>query len=283
MIKFTGGLVALMFVAMSAAPSAAQDKEVQTIALEKVLGNPQPFEGLTVTFVVQFHRLGKLDGPVYTKFEKDWYQNFSAWSDSAALWDKKAYQQDHRHFFISRMSEGANQIIHAKNYSRWVVTAEVSEILNGKPWFDVKGLRQLDTSMSTSSLKHLVKGFRASKAGDHALASRSFNAADADTLPVNVRLMTMHQEAAALHAAGDTPGAVARLEVALQIAASDRMTRDALAAYRAVVAPHGGTVVAAGKGEIQPSANKKVEKVTLDLVSKSGKKEEKKSGVANDN
>ena len=43
------------------------------------------------------------------------------------------------------------------------------------------------------------------------------------------------------------------------------------------------TVVLADKGETSPTTNKKVQKVTLDLVSKSGKKEDKKSGVSNDN
>lgn len=283
MTKLTGGLVALTFVAMLSAPSAGQDKEVQNIALEKVLGNPQPFEGLTVTCVVQFHRLGQLDGPVYTKFEKDWYQNFSAWPDSAKLWKKKAYKHDHQYFFISRMSEGASQIIHAENYSRWVVTAEVSEILNGKPWFEVKGLRQLDTSINTSSLMHFVKGFRASKDGDHALAAKAFHAADMSTLPADIRIIAMRQEAAALHAGGDTPGAVGRLQAALQIVANDRETVDAIAAYRAAASASASTVVLADKGETSPTTNKKGQKVTLDLVSKSGKKEDKKSGVSNDN
>lgn len=296
MTKLTGGLVALTFVALLGAPGAAQDKEVQTIALEKVLGNPQPFEGLTVTFIVQFHRLGRLDGPVFTKFEKDWYQNFSAWPDGAPLWDKDAYKKDYQYFFISRLSEGANQIIHAPNYSRWLITAEVSEIFNGKPWFEVKGLTQLETSLRTASLQQLVKGFRASKAGKYELAAKAFGAADAGTLPANIRLMAMNEEASALHAAGNTAGAVSRLEAALKVVENDRTTMDALTAYRAALGldadgnpiptPTTGDAVVAvpeGENETQPSPNKRVEKVTLDLVPEPEKKEAKKSNVANDN
>ena len=109
MAKFVLSLVAVALVALVAAPVAAQDeKETQTVALEKILGNAQAFEGLTVSFVIQFHRLGRLDAPVFTKFEKDWYQNFSAWPDGAHLWDKETYKRDHQFFFVSRLSEGAN-------------------------------------------------------------------------------------------------------------------------------------------------------------------------------
>lgn len=296
MAKLMLSLVAVALVALAAAPVAAQDeKETQTVALEKILGNPQAFEGLTVSFVVQFHRLGRLDAPVFTKFEKDWWQNFSAWPDGAQLWDKNAYQADHQFFFISRLSEGANVVIHTPRYQRLLITAVVDEIFNGRPWFEVKGIKALDTSMNKGALKNLVAAYRAKDQGDWGKAADAFRAADGKTLPANIRLMAMNEEAAARHAVGDTAGAIARLESALTVVENDKTTMSALTTYRAVlgldadgnpiVPPTGTEVVAVpdGEGEVQPGTGKKVEKVTLDLVPEPKKKSTTTGTVSNDN
>jgi len=297
MAKFVLSLVAVALVALVAAPVAAQDeKETQTVALEKILGNAQAFEGLTVSFVIQFHRLGRLDAPVFTKFEKDWYQNFSAWPDGAHLWDKEPYKRDHQFFFVSRLSEGANILTHAKRFSRLLLTCDVAESLGGRPWFEVKGIQTLETAMNQGALKNLVAAYRAKDSGNWVAAAESFRAADGKNLPKNIRLMAMHEEAAAMHAVGNTAGAVARLESALAVVENDRTTMNALTTYRAVlgldadgnaiVPPTGTEIVAVpeGEGEVQPGAGKKVEKVTLDLVpDETKKKTADTKNVSNDN
>ena len=290
MIKFAGVLVAFLLIAFMATPLVAQDEETQTIALEKILGNPQPFEGLTVTLALQFHQLGRLDGPVFTKFEKDWYQNFSAWPDASNLWEKKDYINAYQYFFIFRHSEGASQIIHAPPYSRWLVTAQVSEIFNGKPWFEVKGLRKLDKSVNLGTLKNLVAGFRAAGKEQWQVAASAFRAADAKSLPTDIRLMAMNQEAAALHAAGRTVEACDRLEVALKMVDGDPGTQEALTTYRGMIAldAEGNRIAVASStsGDVSEPKGKedKVGKVTLDLVPKTKKPAKVKAGdVSNDN
>jgi hypothetical protein len=107
--------------------------------------------------------------------------------------------------------------------------------------------------------------------------------------------MAMQEEAAALHAAGRTAGAISRLEAALQLVKNDGTTIKALTAYRAALGIDGegnpvtapGIAVAGAPAAGAPSqsqAGDKVDKVTLDLVPKTKKPAKAKAGDAsNDN
>jgi hypothetical protein len=228
------GLSALLVLTVALAPLGAQDiEETQTVGLERVMRHPLAFKGLIVSFVVQFHELGSIDNPVYTRFERDWYQNFSAWPDSAELWKRQEYLRDFPYLFVSRMSEGATMIAHAKPYSRWLISGVVSEVFLDQPWIEVKGLQELDTRMNAGSLRHIVQGFRLTNDGRWGEAALAFRAADDVTLPTNVRLMTMREEAMALHYGGRSNEAVARLDAALELHQSDHASLQAMTLCRA--------------------------------------------------
>jgi hypothetical protein len=252
------GLSALLVLTVALAPLGAQDiEETQTVGLERVMRHPLAFKGLIVSFVVQFHELGSIDNPVYTRFERDWYQNFSAWPDSAELWKRQEYLRDFPYLFVSRMSEGATMIAHAKPYSRWLISGVVSEVFLDQPWIEVKGLQELDTRMNPGSLRHIVQGFRLTNDGRWGEAALAFRAADDVTLPTNVRLMTMREEAMALHYGGRSNEAVARLDAALELHQSDHASLQAMTLCRASLGqdPSGNPLPVAAQPVSIPAAS----------------------------
>lgn len=205
----------------------------QVVPLEKILANPETFRGQTVTFPVQFHRLGKVDNPFYTKFETDWYLNFSVWADGAPLWDKEAYRKDFPYVFVRRGTEIANVFLAAPVYSRWYLTGEVSDVFSGKPWIEVTALRRIETQLDEPSLVRLVKGLMLRDLRRYDAAAQEFHAVDHKGLPPEVRVLAMREEALALHNAGRTAFGVARLATALDLAPGERRTTEAMTALRA--------------------------------------------------
>ena len=204
--------------------------EDKIISLNDVLKEPMSYRGKTVTFIAQFHKLGKIDNPFYTKFESEWYLNFSIWADEAPLWTRKGYREDFQYIFIRRNAKLASKILHAPLYARFVFVVEVSDIFKGKPWMEVTGLTQLDAQMNESSLIHMVKGFTLKRVGRHAAAAREFAAADHKTLPLHVRLKLMMEEAGAWAADGKKENAARALRLAAGLVPEDAEIRKTIAA-----------------------------------------------------
>lgn len=202
------------------------------VALEDILERPNSFRGQTVSFVVQIHRLGKVENPFYTRFDKDWYINFSVWSDRAPLWDKSAYKNDFQYLFIKRESKAAKTILKAPTYSRFVVVAEVSAVFKGKPWMEVKGLEGLDKSMNEASLVHMVKGTTLAKVNRHYAAAQEFAAAETDSLPRNTRVLLRTWQARALFAAGKYKPALQSMQAAISLASEATALKAELAGMK---------------------------------------------------
>lgn len=203
------------------------------VPLERVIQSPESFRGNLVTFVVQFHRLGSIENPFFTKFESDWYTNFAVWPESAPIWEKNAYKSDFPFMFVKRGTDLAAAILQAPMYSRWVVTGRVEEVFRGKPWIDVTAVKRLETQIDEPALVHLVKGLMLRDLRRYDAAAAEFRAVDRQEIPENVRVMAIREEGLALHNAGKSDLGVARLEQALSIAPTDKNTEAALIAMRA--------------------------------------------------
>lgn len=216
-------------------PAQSRSEESQLVPLEKVMKHPKGFRHVLVSFVAQFHSLGQLDNPVHTRFETDWYQNFSVWPDSSPLWVKSAYAKDFPYLFIKRLSEGAKIVAHAAPYSRWVITGKVTDDFGGVPWIEVLGMEALDHSLDPVSLRHLIKAFRHQRANQFNEAAAAFHAAEHKGLTMSVRSMAMREEALSLHRAGHTELGIARLVHACRKLDDDPANVAALTSLRAAM------------------------------------------------
>ena len=193
----------------------AQDGEEQTLTtLNKIVKNPEAFRGLKATFVVQFHRLGNVDNPVYSQFDKHWYQNFSAWSDGVKLWERDAFHKDFPYLFLPRVSEATEEVASAPMFTRFLATGVVREVYNNQPWIEVVALQQLDRALNPNAVRQFARGYQLRNSRDHAGAAAAFHAADAKTLPSHLRSLAVREEARDLHQSGRSMDGLMRLRQA---------------------------------------------------------------------
>lgn len=251
-------IAALVALGLSAAPAAAsggwwddlyQDK---TVALETILKNPESFRGLDVSFVIQFHKLGQIDNPYYTPFEKERYLNFSAWSDAAQLWDKKAYENDFAYLFMDRIAAECQTILNSRTYDRYVVTGRVVSVFRGQPWIEVVGLTALDKQLDEPTLIRMVKGFKLKSARRFDAAAGEFKNANGEKIPASVQLL-LHREAGLCYAAAHRyADALVPLEKSLQMNPLDEEAKQVLERCKKELADH--PVPVSETGEKKPES-----------------------------
>jgi hypothetical protein len=204
----------------------------RTVTLTKVLASPDAYRDLPINFTVQFHQIAKTGPSFFTRFEPDSWLGFSAWSEDAPLWEKKAYENDFPHLFVRRDGADFRTVNGAAIYDRFSVSGVVRDVIKGKPWIEVTSVRRLPEKMSEGSLVHLVKGLTLRDHRRFDAAAREFQAADADTLPLQVRLLGMREEAFALLNAKKPLAAEERLVAALALDPQSSETAAALAHVR---------------------------------------------------
>jgi hypothetical protein len=210
---------------------AFTEKEV---ALSKVLASPEAWRDVPVSFVVQFHQIGKAGTSFYTRFESDTWLNFSGWADDCALWEKRAFESDFPHLFVRRDAADCRVVSSASVYDRLAVSGIVRDVIKGRPWIEVTSVRPLLEKMTEASLVRLVKGLTLRDHRRFDAAAREFEAADADTLPVSVRIFGMREHAYALLNARKPKAAEERLLTALSLDPDNTETALALTHVREV-------------------------------------------------
>ncbi len=228
----------LAIVTLLAVPAAATDGwwgdlyEQKTVTLEQILANPQAFRGLDVSFVVQFHQLGQIDNPYYTRFEKEQYVNFSVWSDTAPLWDRKAFRQDFPYLFIDRIAGESQTILKARAYDRFLITGRVESIFRGKPWIEVVGLKALEKKLTEPTLIKMVKGYKLKKARRFDAAATEFSRATNEKLPTHVQALLNKESGVCYAAASRYKDALVPLQKAAAMAPKDQDLQKILAHCR---------------------------------------------------
>jgi hypothetical protein len=202
------------------------------VTLGTVLQNAEAFRGIPISFVVQFRQPGRAEPSYFTRFDPDQWMGFVAWPDEAPLWEKKAYDQDVRHLFVRRGTPEAKRVASAALYDRMALSGIVRDVIKGQPWIEITGVRLLAEKLTEGSLVHLVKGltFRDHKRFD--AAAREFEAADAETLPLEVRIVGMREHAFALLNARDPVAAEEKMLAALALDPANAETSAALTHLR---------------------------------------------------
>ncbi|MCB9833935.1 MAG: hypothetical protein H6807_15855 [Planctomycetes bacterium] len=228
-------IAALFALGLSAAPAAASGGwwddifEEKTVSLETILKNPEAFRGLDVSFVIQFHKLGQIDNPYYTPFEKERYLNFSVWADGAALWEKKVFEADFAYMFIDRIAEDCQTILQAGAYERFVVTGRVVSVFRGQPWIEVVGLKGIDRKLDEPTLIRMVKAYKLKSARRFDAAAGEFKNAFGEKLPEGVQHLLHRESGLCFAAAHRYADALVPLEKTVQMDPKDEEAAQVLA------------------------------------------------------
>jgi hypothetical protein len=182
------------------------------------------------------------------------------WPDEAPLWEKKAFEADYRHLFVKRGTDEAKILAQATTYKRFRMAAVVTHVIKGQPWIEVTGLEELQGQLSEASLVHLVKGLLLRDLRRFEAAAREFQFADAESLPLPIRLICIREEALAIANAGRPAAAEKRLMAALHLVPEDPTSSAALAHIRGGLGrSRDGTPVGSSEHEGRGAESRRVE------------------------
>lgn len=207
--------------------------EERTVELSRLLDRPEQLRGQTVSFVVQLRGRSRIENPFHSRFETETYFSLDVWGDDGELWVREVYERPFRYLFVKRGSEVARTLGEVPEYSRWVLTGEVAEVVKGMPWIDIASARKLATRLDEPSLVNIVKGYMLRDLKRWDAAASAFHAADGVTLPRHVRAMIAREEAKALVRGGKMTLAVNRLEAAVRVVGEDPRSAALLKAWHA--------------------------------------------------
>lgn len=238
MRKFNEGILPLMLLALlvsgvqAAGAATLGEDEVKIVPLQRILAEPHAYRGETVAFVATFHRVGSYDNPVHTQFQRDEFLNFSVWLPGTPLWFPESYKDDYPFLFVRHDTKGAELMLNAPLFSRWVITATIPSVCRDKPYILVQGLRRLDNQLDARSLSGMVHGFEAQRQGRFEDAAKYFHVAHHDDLPHSVRIVAVREEARSYYNAGDLRKAMSVVSRGLRIEPDDQLLRSMRDLYR---------------------------------------------------
>lgn len=201
--------------------------ENRSVTLSQIRAEPHAFRNIDVSFVIQFNGIGSIDNPYYTRFERDQYVNFSAWDDSAKLWDRKTYRDSFPYLFMSRISKQSGTLLKSHRYQRFVVTGRVSSVFRGQPWFEVFGLKLLEGAMTEPSLIHIVKANELKKLRRFDAAAGEYALAHIPSLPIAAKTTCLTQQAYCLSMANRYADALRSLQQAVALNPDDEALKKA--------------------------------------------------------
>ncbi|MCC6673085.1 MAG: hypothetical protein IT458_18615 [Planctomycetes bacterium] len=182
-IALTLALVTLSVpCAGGAFPDDPPERVVQT-NLTAMRQNPEAFRNLWVSFQVQYHSLGRVANPFFTKFVPTEYANFTVWANEQPIWRQDAYSDVFGLLFLPKNHDQLQALYATKPYQRLQITGIVRNVFQGQPWIEVTEFTSVPGQVTTAALAHLYRGeqFMARRQWQQAIAELSLAPAEGAT------------------------------------------------------------------------------------------------------
>lgn len=174
-------IAAALLVPALAAPAAAEDgwwdTEPRVVPFERILEDPVAYLDVTVVITLQFDRRHSLFNPFYTAFTPDRYANFSAWPDTAELWDRDQFMKPFPYFFIPRAHPAAEALKETAPRTRLACKAMVRSVFRGDPWIEITAVSPQAEAVGPATVKAAFRGIEAYDRGDLGEAMARFHEA----------------------------------------------------------------------------------------------------------
>jgi tetratricopeptide (TPR) repeat protein len=177
--------------------------ETKEVSLTDLLRNPREYLDVEVEFKVYFDATGRNFNPYYTRFNEDYYGNFSAWPIDARLYDRRDYPRPYPFFFAVKSNKVWK---HAEDLDRLdvvTITGAVRDVFRAQPWIEVLDISSSGGGLSESDVREVIAGDASFVAGRYQDAARHYGRADGSGLPASVRADILRKKGDAHFRAGD--------------------------------------------------------------------------------
>lgn len=164
-------------------------KQAKQLTLNELVRNPAGYLGQVVTFDCFFAETGDVYRPFHTPFVRQHFINFSVWQLDAQLWEPKEREKAFFLCFVDRKNgETVQAVQNLKVFDPLRVVARVETVSDEKPWLTVLHAERVDMpTYSEKGLKYIDLGMQRLQVPDFEMASKLFEVALAEYLPLEAR------------------------------------------------------------------------------------------------
>ncbi len=183
--------------------------------IEAVRQSPQAFKNVWVTFTAQFHSIGELHNPFFTRFTRSDYVNFAAWSTEQKIWERKEFDNPCATLFCDKKQDELLSTVYGlRRYTRIKLTGIIRNAFQGQPWIEITAIEPLEGRLTTASLMHMSRAFQMMDAHKWQAASVELNLASSEQLTEHARGWVHAYQGLCLLRLGRPSGASKQLKVA---------------------------------------------------------------------
>jgi len=159
-----------------------------TVSLDDAFHRPTRHLGARVRTTVQLDREITDWNAFSTRFTPEAYRCFRVWSDDQRLWDADAFHSPVGRVFVSKGSDAERGLLKADRFQRFILHADVRQVLIGQPWLEVKHAFRSWETVGEGTLLHATRGLDLLERGAVEMARKEFERALTPRLPEAIRL-----------------------------------------------------------------------------------------------
>ncbi|MEZ5988602.1 MAG: hypothetical protein R3F30_05675 [Planctomycetota bacterium] len=186
--RFHPHVLALALFATAGLRAQIQDDDLyepKDVTMEQVRGNATAFKNVHIRFTCQFHGIGAVHNPFFTRFTRADFANFAVWGDNQKIWNEGEYQNPLPGLFVAKIGrdETLKTIYQLQRYQRIEVTGIVRNVFLDEPWIEVFSVTPVANKVSIPTLTHMHKAVDYMAQRKWALAGSELNQAMTSELP----------------------------------------------------------------------------------------------------
>lgn len=180
--------LALGLVAGSASAQGSKVEMSSTpkpVKLQDVRANPAAYKNVFISFQAQFHSIGSVHNPFFTRFTRTEYTNFWAWGDEQKVWKLDEFSNPLSILFVKKLDNDAllAELFRFKRFDRLQVTGVVRNVFKNAPWIEVISIEKLGGKVTTPTLTHMHRAYAYMAKRRWTQAGTELNLAMTDGLP----------------------------------------------------------------------------------------------------
>ncbi len=152
-------VLALALVASSAYAQGSKIEltSAKEVKLRAVRENPSAYKNVFITFKAQFHSIGSVHNPFFTRFTRSEYTNFGAWGDEQKVWKLEEFSRPLSILFVKKLDNDdmLSELFRYKRFERLQITGVVRNVFKDAPWIEVISIEKLGGKVTTPTLTHM--------------------------------------------------------------------------------------------------------------------------------
>ena len=185
--QFSALALALSLVAggLHSQASKIELSDVKEVKLSDVRANPSAYKNVFISFKAQFHGIGSVHNPFFTRFTRTEYTNFWAWGDEQKVWKVSEFSNPLSILFIKKLDndEILAKVFKYKRFDRLQIKGVVRNVFKNAPWIEVVSVEKIDGKVTIPTLTHMHRAYSYMSKRRWAQAGTELNLAMTEGLP----------------------------------------------------------------------------------------------------